>query len=286
MMIVAAGSAAAAPTESVLYSFQGGSDANGPAGYLISDRAGALYSTDATGAVFKLTPPAAPAMPWAITELGFGAGLFPIIDNMGALFGQQNSGWYCLDPPPCLVASPWEYDLSFDQFTPPASGTGAWTGTGLWGDSVVCPLELGCPFLVGVPYVSSVTRDAAGTVYIAEGNGHGVSVGFVYQLTPPPSRTGSWTATDLYTFSDGSSASNLTLDNSGTLYGTTADGGTFGHGTLFTLTPPPGGGTPWIRTVLYNFAGGSDGSVTGSMVFDASGALYAPAGGGAHGQGG
>ncbi len=51
------GGALAAPIETVLYSFKGGSDGSYPSAGLIFDKEGALYGT--TGAtVFKLTPPA------------------------------------------------------------------------------------------------------------------------------------------------------------------------------------------------------------------------------------
>jgi uncharacterized repeat protein (TIGR03803 family) len=51
----------------------------------------------------------------------------------------------------------------------------------------------------------------------------------------------------------------LISDAEGNLYGTTAFGGTSGTGIVFELTKSqaPGG---WTKTILYNFAGGSDGS--------------------------
>ena len=58
------GSAVAAPVETVLYSFTGGSDGAGPIADLIADKEGALYGTTQNGGtgnngtVFKLTPPA------------------------------------------------------------------------------------------------------------------------------------------------------------------------------------------------------------------------------------
>lgn len=61
----------------------------------------------------------------------------------------------------------------------------------------------------------------------------------------------------------------LVADASGNLYGTTDTGGAFGDGTIFKVTPQ---GT---ATVLYNFAGGSDGSApVDGLVFDSQGNLY------------
>jgi hypothetical protein len=50
------------------------------------------------------------------------------------------------------------------------------------------------------------------------------------------------------------------------------------------LAPSVSGSGPWTETVLYNFPGGSD-VAPGSLLLNASGALYAAAGGGAYGQG-
>jgi uncharacterized repeat protein (TIGR03803 family) len=43
----------------------------------------------------------------------------------------------------------------------------------------------------------------------------------------------------------------LTLDPSWDLYSTTEDGGAFGEGTVFKLTPPAAGQTLWTETVLH-----------------------------------
>lgn len=65
----------------------------------------------------------------------------------------------------------------------------------------------------------------------------------------------------------------LTFDNSGNLYGTTADGGTYGNGTVFEMSPVQGGG--WDLQVLYSFTGGTDGYYPrGSLIFDGNGNLY------------
>lgn len=65
----------------------------------------------------------------------------------------------------------------------------------------------------------------------------------------------------------------LIFDASGNAYGTTAGGGTFSEGTVFELSPTQSG--PWTETILYNFAGGSDGAAPiAGLVFDAQGNLY------------
>ncbi len=48
----------------------------------------------------------------------------------------------------------------------------------------------------------------------------------------------------------------LVIDSSGNLYGSTVQGGDFGSGTVFELSPSAAG---WTHTVLYSFTGGADG---------------------------
>ena len=48
----------------------------------------------------------------------------------------------------------------------------------------------------------------------------------------------------------------LILDNKGALYGTTSEGGAYGQGTVFRLTPSASG---YTESFLYSFTGGTDG---------------------------
>jgi uncharacterized repeat protein (TIGR03803 family) len=88
------------------------------------------------------------------------------------------------------------------------------------------------------------------------------------------------TETVLYRFTAGSDGaapeSNLIFDAAGSLYGTTAGGGDpSSDGTVFRLTPPSAPGGAWTETVLYRFAGPSDGKVPlAGLVFDQKGNLY------------
>jgi uncharacterized repeat protein (TIGR03803 family) len=69
----------------------------------------------------------------------------------------------------------------------------------------------------------------------------------------------------------------LVADKNGVLYGTTAFGGKFGSGTVFSLTHASG--NMWTHKVIYNFTGGSDGAypMAGVIVDPANGALYGTA---------
>jgi uncharacterized repeat protein (TIGR03803 family) len=58
------------------------------------------------------------------------------------------------------------------------------------------------------------------------------------------------------------------------LYGTTYDGGAYGYGSVYELSPSSSG---WTRTVLYSFTGGKDGrepSQYEKLIFDTQGNLY------------
>lgn len=66
----------------------------------------------------------------------------------------------------------------------------------------------------------------------------------------------------------------------GTLFGSTYQGGTGGYGTVFRIT------TSGAESVLYSFAGGSDGVYPDGNLTDVGGTLYGTTqGGGASGLG-
>lgn len=96
--------------------------------------------------------------------------------------------------------------------------------------------------------------------------------------------------TQLYSFGGGADGeytdTELVMDSAGNLYGTSVQGGTFGGGTVFELSPS---GSGWTHTVLYNFTGGTDGGEPyKGVTLDSHGNLYGTAvtGGGGSCEGG
>ena len=103
---------------------------------------------------------------------------------------------------------------------------------------------------------------------------------------------GAWAAAPqvIYSFAGGSDGeyvdSDLVIDGAGNLYGTSVQGGQFGSGTVFQVTPTGDGST---HTVLYSFTGGADGGEPyKGVTLDGAGNLYGTAvtGGGGSCEGG
>jgi uncharacterized repeat protein (TIGR03803 family) len=71
--------------------------------------------------------------------------------------------------------------------------------------------------------------------------------------------------------------SSLVFDTAGNLYGTTELGGLYGLGTVYELSPTPGGG--WTEKLLHSFGNGADASTppAGTLVIDSAGNLYGTA---------
>jgi uncharacterized repeat protein (TIGR03803 family) len=133
--------------------------------------------------------------------------------------------------------------------------------------------------------VDRLIADANGSLYgvTADGglpgpDGH-FFTGTVFRLDPPSAAGAHWTKTIVYEFqgaADGySPQGGVTLDEHGTLYGTTELGGALFAGTVFKLTSNAPG-QPWTKTILHDFGGGSgDGAdPTGHVTLDASGSIF------------
>ena len=258
---------ASASTESVLYSFSGGSDGGYPDSDLVMDRAGNLYGTSVeggafgSGAVFELSPS---GTSWTETVLySFTSGTDGgepyggvTLDAVGNLYGTTvtgGSGGACEGG--CGVA----FKLT--------NSAGAWTETvihnftgGADGSGPGAGLSLG--------------KD--GGLYGMTPIGGASGLGVIYELKS--NSNGTWGERIIHTFTGGvdgaaGSAGRLIRDAAGNLYGVATVGGAHGDGVVFELTPIQGGS--WKLTTLYSFRGQPDaGYPYGALAFDHAGNLY------------
>ena len=117
-----------------------------------------------------------------------------------------------------------------------------------------------------------LVRSASGNLYGTKqfggsGNLCYEGCGTVFEVTPLGA------VTVLYSFTGlkdgGNSAAGLIKDANGNLYGTTVNGGGFGWGAVFKITPAG------KETVLHSFSGGTDGaSPYAGLIMDANGNIY------------
>ncbi len=121
-------------------------------------------------------------------------------------------------------------------------------------------------------------------------NGNNNYCGVVYMLRPPPTACltslCSWKETVIYQFMgapDGARPNgNIVFDKAGNLYGTTYEGGAYGVGAVYELTPSQGG---WTEKVIHSFTGGNDGGLPASLLVGQDGNLYGTTAGGGGGGG-
>jgi uncharacterized repeat protein (TIGR03803 family) len=286
---------AAAPAETVLYIFEGGSDGGTPLGVLVADGVGNLYGTASTGGstkctggcgvVFKLSPPATAGQKWTQTVLysfkGGVDGRTPLaglaFDSQGVLYGTTVEGGNSVQ---CTSGCGTVFRLS-----PPAATASPWTEKVLYsftgGANPAYPL-------------GGVVMDSSGALYGTTGQyplGGPCTCGTVFELAPPAGAGTAWKLTVLHKFSGGSTdgslpLSTLLLGTNGELYGVAELGGStncigFGCGIVFEMLPPAGTRKSWAEKVIYSFVGtgelgnGSDGAAPSSdLIEDFEGVLY------------
>jgi len=136
------------------------------------------------------------------------------------------------------------------------------------------------------PYAGLVF-DSAGNLYGTTYFGGTNAVGSVFKMSPLGN---AWKETMIYSFGPASTSSyysanpsSLIVDSKGNLYGTAENGGASQFGSVFELSPQPGGA--WSETDLFSFQV-VDAKPLGGVIFDSAGRLYGVTlAGGTHGLG-
>lgn len=296
-------------TETVLYTFTNGLDGGFPQGGVTRDAAGNLYGTTQYGGtsfggvVFKIDTGGVQSVLYSFSR-GVD-GYFPIagviLDSQGNLYGTTISGG----------ASGWGVVYKVDSsgrqsvlysFTGgndggyPSAGVvrdsagnlyGTTTDGGTSGYGVVYKLDptghesvlLSFNVTNGASPDQGVVLDPAGRLYGATHGGGAYSSGVVYRLSP------SGQDTVLHSFSgvpDGAipKSAGVVLDSTGTLYGTTSDGGPANTGVVYKVD------SSGNETVIASFPAGDGKKPFAGLVRDPSGNFYGTTSrGGAHDKG-
>jgi uncharacterized repeat protein (TIGR03803 family) len=272
LVLTAVLEARAAPVYKVLHHFNG-TDGVGPYGGVVLDAIGNLYGASGNGGdgscrygcglVFEM-------MPRSGNNWTFGA----LYDFTGGADGAYPNGGLILDASGDVYATTTsggahKAGTAFEL----SPGSDGWTLTTLY---AFCP-KVGCGDGGGTE--TGLTRDRTGNLYGVKPYGASGNHGAVFELTPG---SGGWREKLLHRFGlkkgDGEDPyAGLILNPSGSLYGTTNGGGNPcggpSCGTVYELTPLPGGG--WKEAVLHRF-NGRDGQWPGSgaLFMDGSGGLY------------
>ncbi|SRR5579862_285962 len=242
----------------VLYTFAGyfpQKDGQGPAAGVVADAQGNLYGTtfeggaNNDGTVFKLTPDGTETVLYSFagTKDGRNPAGALVMDEDGNLFGTTgNGGGNGCTRSGCGTIF---------KIAPGGTETVLYSFKGT-GDGA---------------HPSSLLMDGAGNLFGVTNQGGagcaGNGCGVVFEFTSAGKLK------TLYTFSGGDDGSNpdarLIADASGNLYGTASAGGAFGQGVVFQLSPAG------VESVLYAFAGGTDGSRPFSgLLMGKKGALF------------
>lgn len=246
-------------TKSIIHDFGGNGDGAFPYAGLIMDGSGILYGTTdeggqfGYGSVFKLVPNGTGGYTESIVysfdgSTGQNPRIDLVMDSAGNLYGATYGG----------------------------GGNGAGVVFKLTPNGVGGYAESTIYNFIGAndgANPSALIIDSAGDVFGSTFRGGSNGYGTIFELTPNGS--GAYAESTVYSFSGGGDGANpqegLLLDNSGNLYGTTANGGSAGDGTVFELTL--NGNGSYSESVVYSFTGLDGGSPSG-LIMDSGGNLY------------
>jgi uncharacterized repeat protein (TIGR03803 family) len=248
-------------TETVLHQFTAEVDGARPAfGALTFDKSGNIYGTTTVGGqnppyagdVFELTRSGSQ---WSLNVLH-------------TFTGQLDGG------------TPWSgvvFDTAGNLYGSTAGGGANGGGTAFqltpsgenWTLTTIYPFS---PDIEGNSAFCNLLLDSSGNLWGTTRNGGSGGAGTAFELTPS---RGSWGLNLLYSFAQyRGSQTALIMDKQGNLYGTLVEGGKYGSGAVFKLTPSDDG---WTYTSLHDFYGTDGYWPMGQIVMDGNGNLYGTA---------
>jgi uncharacterized repeat protein (TIGR03803 family) len=254
-----------AATESVLYSFTGASDGEGPLAITL-DGAGNIYGLayssvgdTVIGELFELTPTSHGEWNQTVLETFAVSGyLAPGIveDSAGNFYGTS-----------------YNYGPTYGSIFQLTLGSSGWT------QNVIHIFSGGTDG--GFPY-SRLTLDQSGNIYGTAEEGGPTNRGIVFEFSPSTGNT--YTEKVLHNFTAGGNdgwgpSAAVIFDAAGNLYSTTENGGapkcnkSGGCGTVFELSPSSGG--QWTEQILYTFGNDTQSDAEPQdILFDSSGNIY------------
>jgi hypothetical protein len=250
-------------TETVLYSFQGGTAGSNPVAALAFDKNGNLYGTLPNGGDYN-------------------AGIAYQLTNSGGSWQEEVLYNFSSWEPEAPVILDKRGDLYSTAPLGPGGGGEVWEllpGNGGWQEKTLYSFATG-----GAKPEGGLVFDKAGNLYGQTEIGGTYKKGVVFKLAP--TKGGKWKETVLYNFKGGMDGEYPTFsvpvfDKHGNLYGTTTQGGGSGCGgdgcgTVFTLTRSVHG--KWKETVLHRFKDSDGMWPYAGVVIDAAGNLYGTTG--------
>jgi uncharacterized repeat protein (TIGR03803 family) len=235
-------------SETVLYSFKGGTDGSGPVG-VIEDSAGNFYGTTAKGGTYNDG-----------TVFEFSAtGSETVLHSFhgGTDDGDLPNGGLVQDSEGNLYGTTYEGGIDDEGTVFKVSATGS--------ETVLHSFKKGDND--GIAPEAGVIRDSKGNLYGTTYGGGAHGYGAVFKVSP----TG--TETVLYSFKGGTDGvapyAGVIRDSAGNLYGTTRYGGAKGYGAVFKLSPTG------PETMLHSFETITDGVYPiAGVIRDSEGNLY------------